>query len=117
MELVCTLHLNVQFVALAEALDLLELGVIAVDQDKILWLGLDQELLERVSVHAGFQGQIARTTLDMDFNLPVLAVVDEGLSVLGLQVFEPVVGLHVFLFLDHVSEGLLHLDPFMLVQD
>ena len=53
----------------------------------------------------------------MDLDFPVLAMVDEGLSVLRLQVFKPVVGLHVFLLFDHVCEGLLHLDPFMLVQN
>ena len=113
-ELVSALHFHVDLIAFAEARDLMEGYIFTVDQHQVLWLCLDEELLERISIHPCFQRQVTRPTLDEDVHS--LRRVAECLRVLSLKVFEAIVGFNVGLLFDHVSHSLLHLHAFLLVQ-
>ena len=83
------MYLYVDSIILDEALDLLILCIISIDDPKLLRLGLYQELLEGVSVHAGLEWEVTRATFDVYLN--ALPWICEGFGVLGLKVFESIV--------------------------
>ena len=83
------MHLYVDSIILDESFDLLILCVISIDDPKFLRLGLYEELLEGVSVHAGLQREVTRATFDV--YLYALPRISEWFGVLGLKVFESIV--------------------------
>ena len=109
------LNFSVNLVSNAEFDDLVHFSIRAIDQDKILRLSLKEKEFKWNTIHSSLEGQVWCFTFDS--HIFTTHFVGKWLSVLLLELFEPVIWLNVGFLSDDVGFELLDLLSLLLIQD